>query len=164
MITLQQAGPGDAETVLRFIRALAEFEHEPDAVEVDADTLRRQLAQQPAPFECWLACDGTEPVGFALMFPTYSTWRGRPGIWLEDLFVLPSHRGRGVGRRLLEHVAHLAVERGCGRLEWSVLDWNTDAIAFYERLGAERMTEWTTCRVSRGALAALARGAADGPR
>lgn len=164
MVRIQRADVDDAETMLRFIRALAEYEDEPGAVEVDAETLRRQLAERPPPFECWIARfekrkgAKAEPIGFALCFSTYSTWRGKRGLWLEDLFVLPEHRGRGVGRKLLKHVARLAVERDCGRLEWSVLHWNTSAIAFYERMGAERLHEWTICRISRDALSALAAG------
>jgi GNAT superfamily N-acetyltransferase len=96
------------------------------------------------------------PAGFALFFHSFSTFLARPGLYLEDLFVLPEHRGLGIGRALLTHLARLAVERGCGRLEWSVLDWNQEAISFYERLGAQANSEWTTYRVTGEALHRLA--------
>lgn len=155
-IELRRAGPADAETLLRFIQALAEYEREPDAVRTDAATLRRQLAEPSPPFECLIAELGGRPVGFALFFSTYSTWRGRPGLYLEDLFVLPESRGRGVGRRLLVELGRLAIRRGCARLEWSVLDWNEPAIGFYRALGAVPMDEWTVWRLTDDALASLA--------
>jgi GNAT superfamily N-acetyltransferase len=143
----------DAGTILRLIRALAEYEREPDAVKVDEATLTAQMSSPTPPFECLLAEDaqGTT-LGFALFFHTYSTWRGKRGVWLEDLFVLPEHRRKGVGRVLLGSVATLARERDCARLEWSVLDWNAPAIAFYRQIGATLMTEWTICRVTDVAL------------
>ncbi len=156
-IELRDARPEDAERILALIEALAVYEKEPDAVEVDAPTLRAQLASDPPPFECVLAVEGDTAVGFALFFSTYSTWRGRPGIWLEDLFVVPERRGEGIGKRLLAHLASLAVARECGRLEWTVLDWNEPAIRFYESLGARAMSEWTTHRLDGDALAALGR-------
>jgi GNAT superfamily N-acetyltransferase len=156
-IELRDARPEDAERILALIRALAVYEKEPDAVELDAETLRRQLASDRPPFECVLALDGEDASGFALFFSTYSTWRGRPGIWLEDLFVIPERRGEGIGKRLLSHLAALAVARGCGRLEWSVLDWNEPAIHFYESLGARAMSEWTTHRLDGDALLELGR-------
>lgn len=155
-LTLRRATDADAGTILGFIRALAEYEREPQAVEVDAATLAAQLREPIPPFECTLAELAGAPVGFALYFHTYSTWRGRRGLWLEDLFVLPDARRRGVGRALLAHVAALATARGCARLEWSVLDWNEPAIAFYREQGATLLVEWTTCRVSGDALARLA--------
>lgn len=149
------ATPEDAPTILRFIRELAAYEREPDAVEVDEATLAAQLAEAPPPFECLLAEDG-EPIGFALFFSTYSTWRGRRGIHLEDLWVAPHARRRGVGRALLAKLAAVALERGCARLEWAVLDWNELAISFYRGLGARPLEEWTTWRVTGDALDALA--------
>jgi len=107
--------------------------------------------------EVVLADDDGRPVGFALFFHNFSTFLGRPGIYLEDLFVLPEHRGSGIGRMLLAHLARLAVERGCGRLEWAVLDWNRDAIQFYERLGARPNSDWTVYRLTGEALTGLAR-------
>lgn len=159
MISLRTARPEDADTILNFIRALALYEREPDAVRVDAATLRAQMSAQPAPFECLLAEYDGKAAGFALFFHTYSTWRGKQGIWLEDLFVLPELRGRGVGKALLKAVAAIARERDCARFEWSVLDWNQPAIDFYRSLGAIPMSEWTTYRVSDEALTKLAEGA-----
>jgi GNAT superfamily N-acetyltransferase len=153
---LRPATPADAATIHALIVALAEYEREPDAVVNTPDVLRAQLAAPRTPFECVLAEEDGTAVGFALFFPTYSTWLGRPGIWLEDLFVLEAHRRRGVGRALLVRVAQLAVERGCGRLEWSVLDWNTPAREFYRRLGAGALEDWTMHRLTAGALDALA--------
>jgi len=153
---LRFAEPDDAPTLLRFIRELAEYEREPDAVEVDAPTLRAQLAEPAPPFECVLAELDGAPVGFALFFHNYSTWRGKRGVYLEDLWVTPSARQRGVGRALLARLAAIAVERDCARFEWSVLDWNELAIGFYRQLGARPNEGWTTWRVDGEALAALA--------
>lgn len=152
---IRPAGPADAEVIHAFIVGLAVYERAPDAVEVTPAELAAQLAADVPPFECLLAFDGARPVGFALFFPTYSTWRGRVGLHLEDLFVPEADRGRGVGRALLRRLARIAVERGCARLEWAVLDWNAPAIGFYRRLGAEAMDEWTTHRLTGAALAAL---------
>src|SRR4051812_10369427 len=122
MLDIRPATAEDAPTILRFIRALAEYERQPNAVQVDVTTLIAQLEESPPPFECLIAELGAQPVGFALFFHTYSTWRGKRGVWLEDLFVLPQFRRHGVGRALLQRVAALTLERGCARLEWSVLD------------------------------------------
>jgi len=157
-LAVRFAGPDDAETIHAFIRGLAEYEHEPAAVRVTPAVLRAQLASPRPPFECLLAEDDGAAAGFALFFQTYSTWRGRPGLWVEDLFVPPGRRGRGIGTALLRRVAALAVERDCARLEWAVLDWNAPAIAFYRRHGAEPLSEWTIFRLTDGALAAFARG------
>ncbi len=154
--TIRDAGPGDAATILAFVRALAAYEREPDAVEATEERLRAQLASDDPPFECLLAEDASGAVGFALTFRTYSTWKGAPGTWLEDLFVPPEHRGRGIGEALLRAVAARAVARGHARLEWSVLDWNEPALGFYRHLGATPLSEWTTHRVSGDALRALA--------
>ena len=156
MIAIRAAEPADAEVVHRLICALAEYERDSDAVANTPPVLRAQLADPRPPFECLLAEEDGAVCGFALFFPTYSTWLGVPGIWIEDLFVLESHRRRGIGRALLARVARLAVERGCGRLEWSVLDWNGPALAFYRRLGAVAMDEWTVHRLTSDALRALA--------
>lgn len=158
-VTVRFAGPGDAETLHAFIVGLAEYEREPDAVEATPGVLREQLASARPPFECLLAERDGAAVGFALFFQTYSTWKGRPGLWLEDLFVPPASRRAGVGLLLLRTLARIAVERGYGRLEWSVLDWNAPAIAFYRRLGATAMDEWTINRVTGAAMADLAAGA-----
>jgi GNAT superfamily N-acetyltransferase len=157
MIAVRRAVPADAEVIHALITALAVYEREPDAVVNTPDVLRAQLADPRPPFECLLAEEDGVARGFALFFPTYSTWLGKPGIWIEDLFVLEAHRRRGIGRMLLGRVAQLAVERGCGRLEWSVLDWNAPALAFYRRLGAVAMDEWTIHRVTGDTLRGLAR-------
>jgi GNAT superfamily N-acetyltransferase len=155
-VAIRFAGPTDAATLHRFIVGLAVYEREPEAVRVTPAELAAQLAAPRPPFECLLAeRDGT-PAGFALFFQSYSTWRGRPGLYLEDLFVEEAHRHRGIGTALLRRLAALAVERGCARLEWAVLDWNEPAIAFYRTLGAESLTEWTTWRLCDEALARLA--------
>ncbi len=150
--SIRWATPDDAETIYRFIQALADYEREPDAVKTDPATIARQLGGERPPFECLIAEAGGAPVGFALFFPNYSTWLGKPGIHLEDLFVLPGFRGQGHGKALLRRVAAIAVERDCGRLEWAVLDWNRPAIDFYESLGAEALDEWTTYRLTGDAL------------
>ena len=155
---IRLATESDVPTILALIHALAVYEREPDAVQLGEAELRRDgFGPQPL-FECLLADDQGEAAGFALYFPIYSTWRG-PSIHLEDLFVKPSHRGRGIGKALLERVAAIAMERNCGRLQWDVLDWNTPAIDFYVGLGATGMNEWTTHRVTGDALVSLARQA-----
>src|SRR5436309_5083897 len=145
----------DTPTIARLIRALAEYERLAHEVVLD----ERQLGEHlfgPRPFaEVLLAEEAGAVVGFALFFPNFSTFLGKPGIYLEDLFVLPEHRGRGHGKALLARLAEIAVEHGCARLEWAVLDWNEPSIAFYRSLGATAMDEWTTYRLSGDALSAL---------
>jgi GNAT superfamily N-acetyltransferase len=152
---LRTAGPEDAEVIHKLVTALAMYEREPTAVEATAQDYREQLASATPPFECILAESGDAAVGFALYFSNYSTWKGRPGLHLEDLFVLPDHRGQGIGRALLARLGTLARDRGYARVEWSVLDWNVSAIEFYLALGAEPMATWNLYRVSGGALATL---------
>ena len=143
------AEPDDAATIHRFIEELAAYEKEPNAVEVTPDELRAQLSADQPPFECLIAEEaGLGAVGFALFFTSYSTWRGRPGLYLEDLYVTPLGRSHGAARALLERLLSLGHERGCKRLEWSVLDWNELAIGFYKHMGAKPMTGWTTWRLS----------------
>lgn len=155
---LRVAGPADAAVIHRLIVDLATYEREPDAVVATVDGLRAQLAAERPPFECILADDEDgATVGFALYFHNYSTWRGRPGLYLEDLFVEPARRGRGIGKQLLVRLAQIAVERGCARMEWAVLDWNAPAIAFYEKLGARPIGEWTIFRLTGQELLGLAR-------
>ncbi|MEM8886186.1 MAG: GNAT family N-acetyltransferase [Planctomycetota bacterium] len=161
-LVLRTAEPEDAATIHRFIQGLAEYEKEPDAVEVTPAQLAEQLAQAKPPFECLLAERNGTAVGFALFFESYSTWRGRVGLYLEDLYVPPEHRGQGIGKALLRRLAQLTVERGGARLEWAVLDWNEPAIRFYESLGARPMDEWTTWRLTDDALRSL--GAPDSDR
>ena len=139
------------------IRQLAEFEKLEDEVVLTEDLLRAGLFGSRPYAEALLAEEAGEPIGFALFFHTFSTFLARPGLYLEDLFVLSEHRGRGVGRALLAHLANLAVERKCGRLEWAVLNWNHEAIRFYERLGAKPNSEWTVYRLTGEALSALGR-------
>lgn len=157
MIDIRFATAEDADTLYDFICALAAYEKEPDAVLVDRATLRRQLAQASPPFEALLASDNGVTLGFALFFHTYSTWRGKRGLWLEDLFVDPAARRRGIGRALFARLAALAIERDCARFEWSVLDWNQLAIDFYRTLGAELLPSWRICRIADAALSDLAR-------
>ncbi|HZZ58437.1 MAG TPA: GNAT family N-acetyltransferase [Opitutaceae bacterium] len=154
-MTLRPATAADVPLILRFIRGLAEYEKLLHEVEATEDSLRRTLfpAEGPPSGHCLLAfAEGGTPAGFALYFFNYSTFLARPGLYLEDLFVLPEHRRQGIGRALLLRLAQIANEKGCGRMEWSVLDWNRPAIAFYEALGARLLTDWTTCRLTGEAL------------
>lgn len=155
---LRAAREDDLDTIIELIRALAEYEREPDAVRLQRAELHRHLFG-PRPFaEVLLAEDETgASAGFALFFHNFSTWEGKPGIHLEDLFVRPEFRGQGHGKALLAAVAALAVERGCARLEWAVLDWNEPAVEFYCRLGAVPLDEWTTYRVEGDALSKLSK-------
>jgi GNAT superfamily N-acetyltransferase len=146
----------DTPQILAFIKALAEYEHLSHEVEVDEARLRQTLFGTPPAAEVLLAYEGDTAVGFALFFHNYSTFLGKRGIYLEDLFVKPEYRGRGHGKALLARLAALALERGCGRLEWAVLDWNTPSIEFYKKLGAVPLSEWTIFRVTGQALADLA--------
>jgi GNAT superfamily N-acetyltransferase len=157
---IRPARPTDLSLILSFIRGLAEYERLLDECVATEDLLREHLFGARPYCEVVIAEDAEGPAGFALFFYNYSTFLAKPGIYLEDLFVLPERRGHGLGKALLAHLAKLAVERGCGRLEWSVLDWNEPSIGLYRSLGARLMEEWTMCRVSGDALAKLA-GAAD---
>jgi len=155
-VTLRPATLDDVPTILRCIRGLAEYEklgHECQATEA---LLRESLFGPTPAAEVTLALAADVPAGFALWFRSYSTFLAKPGIYLEDLFVFPEFRGLGIGKQLLTSLARAAVERGYGRLEWAVLDWNVDAIGFYESLGAVRMTDWTTCRLTGEALVSAA--------
>ena len=162
-LDITPATAADIPVILKMIRALAEYErlaHLCIATEAD---LERQLFGEPRRAEVLLGRENGEPVCFALFFHNFSTFLARPGLYLEDLFVRPEARRRGYGRAMLVRLAQIAVERGCGRFEWSVLDWNAPAIAFYESLGATVMPEWRITRVTGPALSALARsGASDG--
>jgi len=151
----------DAPLVLELIGELAEYERLRHEVVADAELLERHLFGPRPAAEVVLAERDGAPAGYALFFPTFSTFLGRPGLWLEDLFVRPALRGGGIGRALLVHVAQLAVERGCGRLEWSALDWNEPALAFFRGLGARTMDEWRQHRLDGRALAAVAGGRDD---
>jgi GNAT superfamily N-acetyltransferase len=149
------ATAADVPVLLELIRELAEFEHLLDQVQAEEATLRDELFGQRRVAEVVLAEEGPEPVGFAVYFHNFSTFGGRAGLYLEDLYVRPASRGRGIGRALIRFVAKIAVERNCGRFEWSVLDWNTRAIDFYRALGAVAMSDWTVQRVTGSALAQL---------
>jgi GNAT superfamily N-acetyltransferase len=156
-VNIRPAALGDVPAVADLIRGLARYEKLEREVALTEDLLAKNLFG-PRPYaETLIAEEDEEPIGFALFFHNFSTFLALPGIYLEDLFVVPEHRGRGVGRALLEELARIAVQRGCGRLEWSVLDWNRDAIKFYERLGATPNSEWTVYRLTGRALAELGR-------
>ena len=157
MVQLRDAGPADVPTIARLIRALSVYEKLEQDVVMTEELLRENLFGAHRYAEVVLAEDAGQPVGFALFFHSFSTFLGRPGIYLEDLFVEPERRGQGIGKMLLARLAHLAVERKCGRLEWAVLNWNRDAIGFYERLGARPNSEWTVYRLSGEPLERLAR-------
>jgi GNAT superfamily N-acetyltransferase len=154
-VTFRPAEEKDIALLLKFIRALAEYEHMLDQVVADEKTLADWLFDKRVA-EAFFAMEGETEVGFALYFHNFSTFLGRGGIYLEDLFVLPEHRGKGYGKAILAHLAQIARERGCGRLEWACLDWNKPSIDFYLSLGAKPMNEWTVYRVSGDALTQLA--------
>ena len=153
---LRSATAQDVPAILRCIRGLAEYERLAHECEATEDLLLESLFGPSPSAEVTLAFAGDAPAGFALWFRSYSTFLARPGVYLEDLYVFPEFRGNGLGRQLLRSLARTVVERGYGRLEWAVLDWNADAIGFYQSLGARRMNEWTTYRVTGEALRGLA--------
>lgn len=154
---IRQATEADVPVILRFIRALAEYEKLSHKVVATEESLRRTLFGNPRFAEVILGYEDGEPVGFALFFHNYSTFLGRPGIYLEDLFVDPNRRGRGYGKALLAHLARLARDRDCGRVEWAVLDWNTPSIDFYKSLGAVALDDWIIFRLTGEALERSAR-------
>lgn len=156
MMNIRPATVCDVALILQFIRDLAEYEREPQAVTAtEADLVRDGFGADPK-FRVVVAEWDGKPAGFALFFFNYSTWLGRPGLYLEDVFVRPEFRGRGIGKTLLVHLARLAVRENCGRFQWQVLDWNTPSIRFYESLGATVMKEWMTMRMEGEALERLA--------
>ena len=154
-LPIRPATPQDVALILRFVRELAEFEREPDAVKATEESLNHALFGERSA-EAVIAEQDGEPMGFALFFHNFSTWTGRKGLYLEDLYVTPEARGSGVGTALLRHLAGIALDRDCGRFEWAVLDWNTPAIDFYTAMGAESLDEWRIRRVSGDALVKLA--------
>lgn len=158
-VEIRPATAEDTPLILSFIHELAEYEKLSHEVVATEETLRESLFGERSFAEVLLAFVGEEPVGFALFFHNFSTFLGKPGIYLEDLYVRPERRGAGAGRALLSRLARLTVERGCGRLEWWVLDWNEPSIGFYESLGARAMDDWTVYRVAGAALEDLASGA-----
>ena len=163
MLRIRRAEARDVPEILALIRDLAEYERAPEEATATAeDLLRDGFSEAPRFFVEMAELDG-RVAGFAFWFFNYSTWQGRPGLYLEDLFVRPAFRGQGIGKALLVHLARVAVAEGCGRFQWQVLDWNTPAIEFYEALGAKRLGEWITMRVSGEELARLAAGGEPKP-
>jgi GNAT superfamily N-acetyltransferase len=154
-VRIERATERDVPTILQMIRDLAVYERMSDQVVATEDGLRKALFDGTRDAEVILAFADDQPAGFALFFHNFSTFLGRRGLYLEDLFVKPEFRGAGIGKRLLVELARIAVERGCGRFEWSVLDWNAPAIGFYQKLGAVAMDDWTIFRVSGDALTRL---------
>lgn len=158
-VTIRRASERDVPAILALIRALAEYERQPDAVvATEEDLLRDGFGPSPS-FHVLLAEHDRQTVGFAFYFFSYSTWRGSRSLYLEDLFVRPEHRRRGAGLALMRELAREALARGCPRFDWQVLDWNTPSIAFYERLGAKIQREWLSVRLEGDALARLAASA-----
>ncbi|MBA3879544.1 MAG: GNAT family N-acetyltransferase [Sphingobium sp.] len=152
MTVIRFATPADVGTILRFVRELAEYERELDKVVATEPMLHEALFSTPPAAEALIAEANGAPVGLALFFHNFSTWTGWRGLYLEDLYVTPEARGTGVGKALLKRLAQIAVERGCQRFEWAVLDWNTPAQDFYKAMGARIMDDWRICRMSGGAL------------
>ncbi len=157
---IQPATAADVPVILQLIRELAEYERAPNDVVATEDGLREVLFGETPAAQVLIGREGDEAVAFAVYFFNFSTWLGRAGLYLEDLFVRPELRGKGYGKALLVRLAQIAHERGCGRMEWSVLDWNDPAIQFYKRLGARPMDEWTVYRLTADGIAKLA-GAAQ---
>ena len=154
---IRPAQRGDVAIILELIRELATYERAPNEVTATEEQLVDVLFGPRPAAEVLLAFDEETPVGFAVFFHNFSTWLGQPGLYLEDLFVRPEQRGKGYGRALLVHLAKIAHERGCGRMEWAVLDWNEPAIQFYKKLGALPRDEWTVFRLTRDGIAKLAK-------
>jgi GNAT superfamily N-acetyltransferase len=155
-LQIRPATEADVPTLLSLIRELADFEKLTHEVSADTEKLRESLFSRKAA-EALIGEVGGEAVAFALFFHNFSTFLGKPGLYLEDLFVRPAHRGKGYGDRFLRHLAGIAEKRGCGRFEWAVLDWNENAIRFYRKLGAEPLGDWTVFRLNERGIQALAR-------
>ena len=154
--TIRPATAADISVILELIRALATYERAPKEVTASEEVLKETLFGEKPAAEVLLLFENEIAAGFAVFFHNFSTWLGRPGLYLEDLFVRPEHRGKGYGRALLVELAKIARARNCGRLEWAVLDWNEPAIQFYRKLGAKSMDEWTVFRLTRDGIAQLA--------
>ena len=155
--TVRPATSKDASTIRGFILELAIYEKEPDAVKVTVEELEAQLASDRPPFEALIAeFDGT-PVGFALFFQSYSTWEGKAGLYLEDLYVSPEHRGNKIGTALFRQLSQIAIDRGYARIDWQVLDWNEPSIKYYRSIGAEIRKDWYPCRLEGDGIVGLAR-------
>src|SRR6266849_9543290 len=161
---IRRARVEDVSIILELIRDLATYERAPEEVTATEEQLVDVLFGERPAAEVLLVFEGESPVGFALFFHNFSTWLGRPGLYLEDLFVKPEKRGKGYGRALLVELAKIARDRGCGRMEWAVLDWNEPAIKFYRSLGAKPMHEWTVFRLTRDGIARLAQSESPLPR
>ncbi len=164
-LRIRPATPADVPVILELIRDLAAYERAPSEVTATEEQLLQVLFGEKPVAEVLLAFEGNTSVGFAVFFHNFSTWLGRAGLYLEDLFVRPEHRGKGYGRALLVDLARIARDRGCGRMEWAVLDWNDPAIEFYKKLGASSLDEWKIFRLTHEGIARLAeeqvRGSAD---
>ncbi|MBN3723653.1 GNAT family N-acetyltransferase [Burkholderia sp. Ac-20379] len=157
-LTIRPATADDAPLILRFIIELAIYEKAEDQVAATADTIRASLFGPQSPAKALICELDGRPVGYAVYFFSYSTWQAKSGLYLEDLYVSPDARGVGAGKRLLQYLAGVALENGCGRFEWSVLDWNAPAIAFYQSLGAQPQDEWVRYRLEGDGIRALAEG------
>ena len=155
-LQIRDATAADAALILRFVRELAIYEKAESSVQTDEAGIEASLFGEGAKARALICEAGGQPIGFAVYFYNYSTWLGRNGIYLEDLYVSPENRGSGAGKALLQYIARLAVSEGCGRFEWSVLDWNAPAIGFYESVGAKPQSEWTVYRLEGEALKAFA--------
>lgn len=155
-IEIREARVDDSALILRFINELAVYEKEPCAVVATEDDIRKSIFGTDSTVDAVICLINGEPIGFAVYFYNYSTWMGRNGMYLEDLYVSPEYRKVGAGKAILKHLARIAVAKGCGRFEWSVLNWNMPAIEFYQSIGAKPMDEWTVYRLSGKALEALA--------
>jgi len=151
-ITIRDAQPSDAATILHFINELAIYEKEPDAVKTDEQAILKTLFSEGATAHSIICLDGDEAIGFAVYFYNYSTWLGKNGLYLEDLYVSPDSRGKGAGKLIMQHLARQALAKDCGRFEWVVLDWNQPAIDFYNSMGAEPQNEWIIYRLTGQAL------------
>lgn len=162
MTTIRPARPSDTNAILILVHDLATYERAPDAVEMTAPMLESALFGETPLAQAIVAEQKTEILGFALYFTSFSTWTGKAGLYLEDLFVKPEARGQGIGKSLLQHLAAIAIRHNCARLEWQVLDWNQPAINFYKSLGAEPLDDWTRYRVTGEALTALAKETKNG--
>lgn len=156
MLTIRPATSDDAQCILDFIIELAVYEKAPQEVVTDVDGIRDSLFGPAATARALICCIDNKPIGYAVYFYSYSTWLGKNGIYLEDVYVSPAERGKGAGKAMLQRLAQIALQENCGRLEWSVLDWNTPAIEFYEALNAIPQSEWIRYRLTGDALAALA--------
>lgn len=159
MLSIRNATPADIPVMLDLIRGLAEYEREPNAVVATEEDLRRDGFGSQPKYRCTIAEWDGRPAGFAFFFYNYSTWRGQPGVYLEDLFVLPEMRGKGIGKALLQHLAQIAVQEHCYGIRWMVLEWNEPALKFYDSLGATILGEWETMLLTGDALLELAEAA-----